>query len=830
MEDTYQGNPYDFVNPIRDPELFAGRHEELKEVEYYFELSKSGNPKYFHLSLVGSRSVGKTSLLNIIEDKANKLGLLTVKVPLNMETVKNDVLFFKEVFDGILTKGAEKGLYEGFTGKIYKAFRRVIDTLDIKADIPFLFGTAYIGLKREQNIAGISQHVLLHDLREIYSEAKKKNIQTIVLLFDECDLLAQNEVLLQKIRNAFMEMEGYILVFSGTDRMFPTISDVFSPIPRFFKRINVGNFKNIKETEECLIKPLSEEEKKAFDQTCIGEIHQITNGSPYEINLIAHYMYRRWKEGKNSKIGLSPEVLDDVLNEIERLRKEGHYEIANKIRQYWIDQLKVLMSLLEFPNISKEWLAEFMLLNEIDSLQLKDIYIKKSITMNYIERLKKDGVISEEDERIHFSGDQFDFLYLKYFCASKGVRDIKEFFIGFAEDPLYNLHHKFIEGVLLKDFQEYNIHTAFDKREKIEGSTGQKFIIGVKANLPPGEHTILEISPETQREFYLGTPNSIRLRVNVEWMKEGFVTQVKFMKEEDKERFRSRFNALRDNLDFLGYKILLKDEISWNIEGVEFLRQRKISEAIECFDKAIEINPFFELPWGNKARGFFDLEKYDEALDCLNKALELHPSWSEALSLKGPILIILGKNEEALECLEKVTKINPEDWTAWDNKGRVLCNIGRYKEALECFDRSLKFNPENHKVLYLKGSSLTQLNRIHEALICFDEILKIKPDFIPALLDKAFALSKLGQYKDAIDCCNMILKIDPNNGAAWYNKACFEVNIGNSDSALECLRKAIEINKGFADEVKKDEDLSILRNDERLLSLIQEEQKRSTDL
>ena len=73
-------------------------------------------------------------------------------------------------------------------------------------------------------------------------------------------------------------------------------------------------------------------------------------------------------------------------------------------------------------------------------------------------------------------------------------------------------------------------------------------------------------------------------------------------------------------------------------------------------------------------------------------------------------------------------------------------------------------------------------------------------------------------------------KIDPNNGAAWYNKACFEVNIGNSDSALECLRKAIEINKGFADEVKKDEDLSILRNDERLLSLIQEEQKRSTDL
>lgn len=289
------------------------------------------------MALVGPRSVGKTSLLNMIEYKANNLGLLTVKIPLNIETVKNDVLFFKEVIDGILTKGAEKELYGGFTGKIYKAFRKVIDTLDIEAEIPFLFGTAYVGLKREQNIVGIPQHVLVHDLKEIYNEAKNKNIQTIVLLFDECDLLAQNEVVLQKIRNVFMETEGYILVFSGTEKMFPAISDVFSPIPRFFKRVNVENFKSIKETEECLLKPLNEGEKKAFDRACIGEIHQITNGTPYEINLIAHHMYRRWKEGRNPNLALSPEVLDDVLNEIERLRKEGHYEIANKIKRYWMD-------------------------------------------------------------------------------------------------------------------------------------------------------------------------------------------------------------------------------------------------------------------------------------------------------------------------------------------------------------------------------------------------------------------------------------------------------------------------------------------------------------
>lgn len=541
-------NPYDFINPVRDPRLFAGRKKELEEIEYYLRLSMSDEPKYFHIALIGPRSVGKTSLLNMIEYKANELGLLAVKIPLNIEIVKSDVLFFKEVIDGILTKGAERGLYGGLTGKIYGAFRRIVDMLDASVEIPLLFGTAYIGFKKERNIDGIPQQVLIHDFKKLHEDAKKNGVQTIVLLFDECDLLAQNEALLQKLRNVFMEVEGYILVFSGTEKMFPAISNVFSPIPRFFKRINVENFKDIKETKECLLKPLNEEEKEAFDRTCIADIHRLTNGSPYEINLIAHYMYRRWKDGTNPKIQLSPEVLDDVLNELERLRKEGHHEIANKIKRYWVDQLKILKSLLEFPKVSEDWLAEYVLLDEIDTIQPRDIHIRKLIVKDYIEFLKNDGIIAEENGKLVFRGDVFDILYLKYLCASKGILDVKEFFMGLPDDPLLNLHDKLMRAVFLKGFQNCYIHTRFDKIEKIDGKIGRKFIFeALNITIPPGEHVILEISPEkVDKEFYTGVQNSIRFRINVEWMKDGFVTQIKFKDEEDLKRFKDRLNALKD--------------------------------------------------------------------------------------------------------------------------------------------------------------------------------------------------------------------------------------------------------------------------------------------
>jgi tetratricopeptide (TPR) repeat protein len=671
--------------------------------------------------------------------------------------------------------------------------------------------------------------VLLHDLGKLKEEARRQGIPTIVLLFDECDLLAENEAILQKIRNVFMEVDGYILVFSGTEKMFSSISNVFSPIPRFFKRIDVGNFREFKEVEEALLKPLDDEEKAAFDNSCIPDVYRITNGSPYEINLIAHYMYRRWKEGKSPKIQLSPEVLDDVLNELERLGKGGHYEIANKIKLYWADYLKILISLLEFPNVPQEWLIEYNLLDKIETIQLKDVYAEKSILRNYIKYLKEDGLIGEKDGKLFFKGDTFDVLYLKYLCASKGLINTTEFFAGSPDDPLSNLHHKLIEKILLKDFPEYYIYTAFDKREKFDGKMRQRFIIAVKVTSPPGEHTILVISPETYREFYLGSPNSIRFRVNVKWMGEGFVTQIKFKSNEELERFVRRMEIFKDKLEFLGYQILFKDEISWNLEGAEYLQHGNIKDAIECFEKSIEINPSFELPWANKAKVFFDLKKYDEALDCINKALELHPSWTEALKLKAGILINKGLNQEALECVEKAIKINPEDWSGWDIKGRALFNLGKYQEAIECFDKVLKFNPKNYEVLYLKGVSLTKLGKDEEAMVCYesalgyvDKILASEQQNVRALILKSLALSKLSHYKEAIECCDKILGINPNNAIALYNKARFLAELGDKENALRCLERTIEIDKKFIEIAKKDESFSNLKKEKRFQELIKE--------
>jgi len=258
-------------------------------------------------------------------------------------------------------------------------------------------------------------------------------------------------------------------------------------------------------------------------------------------------MYRRYQETNSSTIGLSVEVLNGVLNELERLRKGAHHEIANKIRACGLQQLKVLISLTEFPKSPQEWLVKYALLDNLQSLTPKKAVEESRITNLVIEQLKMSGIIEEnKDKQLLFKGDQFDFLYLKYYAILRGIKD---FFVGFKDDPIMNLRMK-LEKIMLEDFEKYEIHTKFDKKDFVKGvGVGRRFLIGAKVKFAkPGWQTVFEFTPrELERNFYLGTPNSTRFRINANYIGEGFVTQVTFKKLEEKKKLSDSLNSIKDN-------------------------------------------------------------------------------------------------------------------------------------------------------------------------------------------------------------------------------------------------------------------------------------------
>jgi len=93
---------------------------------------------------------------------------------------------------------------------------------------------------------------------------------------------------------------------------------------------------------------------------------------------------------------------------------------------------------------------------------------------------------------------------------------------------------------------------------------------------------------------------------------------------------------------------------------------------IKCLSKALKLNPGYLPAWGMKGNALLGLGRYGEAIQCFDKSLELHPSalmWHR----KGDCCHHLGKPEEALQCFHKaLEKCSDQDRQLHDD---VACMI-----------------------------------------------------------------------------------------------------------------------------------------------------------
>ncbi|CAF4679287.1 unnamed protein product, partial [Rotaria socialis] len=99
-------------------------------------------------------------------------------------------------------------------------------------------------------------------------------------------------------------------------------------------------------------------------------------------------------------------------------------------------------------------------------------------------------------------------------------------------------------------------------------------------------------------------------------------------------------------------------------EGVRLAEHNYLTEAIECFTRAIEINPQQPSPYNNRAQAFQLQNRTNEANVDLSTAIELASSDNShqkvlclALTQRGILNRFLGKNEASLEDFQRAAEL-----------------------------------------------------------------------------------------------------------------------------------------------------------------------------
>ncbi len=147
--------------------------------------------------------------------------------------------------------------------------------------------------------------------------------------------------------------------------------------------------------------------------------------------------------------------------------------------------------------------------------------------------------------------------------------------------------------------------------------------------------------------------------------------------------------------------------------------------------------------WYNKGASLAKQSKYSEAIEAFNKSIELNPVNATVWCNKGNVLSNLGKYNESVKAYETALKVDPQNIAAWNEKGHVLNTIGSYDEAVVAFSKVIKLNPKDADAWFNRGNTLSRLGRYDEAIKDYDEAIALKPKFVKAILNKSKALKHI---------------------------------------------------------------------------------------
>jgi tetratricopeptide (TPR) repeat protein len=111
------------------------------------------------------------------------------------------------------------------------------------------------------------------------------------------------------------------------------------------------------------------------------------------------------------------------------------------------------------------------------------------------------------------------------------------------------------------------------------------------------------------------------------------------------------------------------DVKAWNNKGICFLSLSRFDDAMECIEKAIEIDPHHAFYWYNKGICQDRLGHLEQAIQSFDKAIELHPKYAEAWFNKAVAQESIGDKQAAIDTWRKYLKVaannkKQKDWMA----------------------------------------------------------------------------------------------------------------------------------------------------------------------
>ena len=150
---------------------------------------------------------------------------------------------------------------------------------------------------------------------------------------------------------------------------------------------------------------------------------------------------------------------------------------------------------------------------------------------------------------------------------------------------------------------------------------------------------------------------------------------------------RSNIAARAASAAIIVFAILSFNQTRYWVDNADFLRH------------IIDVNPHVAFAHNNLASILLKQERVDEAIEHFNKALELEPGNAMAENNLGLTLVKLGRVDEAEPHYRRAVELDPAYFKAYENLGAVYLKTRRLDAAIATLKTAIELQPSEAKAL-----------------------------------------------------------------------------------------------------------------------------------
>jgi len=220
-----------------------------------------------------------------------------------------------------------------------------------------------------------------------------------------------------------------------------------------------------------------------------------------------------------------------------------------------------------------------------------------------------------------------------------------------------------------------------------------------------------------------------------------------------------------------------------------------LAESIRLYQEALRIDsqPFAWLGLGDSLQR---AGHNQQAVEAFERALELNPDSFEAHYDLGVTLSNLGRDDQAITHYEKALELaprHPNAAYALNNLASILLAHGRDEEAVRRFTEAMELSPTHLESRYNLAAYHLRRGELELAIPLLEQATRISPDHELANLDLGMAYLDTGRAEEAFRHLLLVRRLYPANWVATLGLAILKTAAGDLEQGRALRDEAIRL-------------------------------------